>query len=190
MRSNLCRGNGRQVWLVYDLVSSIRRGNVSKRVTKTEKVPRGCRELFYRTKNLNCALWKRKEESPGPELCASLKPEVRDFVEGTFDCFTTLFPQSVMEMFQKKSLILIKYQERVESLVIERRISIARCKNEKGSPLAHNSVQAWNRKCVTFVTKHPPAYEFLRCLALCRYRVTHSFKKINHKAGIYFTKLF
>ena len=161
-----------------------------KESLRLRKYHEGVESFFNRTKNLNCALWKRKEESPGPELCASLKPEVRDFVEGTFDCFTTLFPQSVMEMFQKKSLILIKYQERVESLVIERIISIARCKNEKGSPLAHNSVQAWNRKCVTFVTKHPPAYEFLRCLALCRYRVTHSFKKINYKAGIYFTKLF
>ena len=80
--------------------------------------------------------------------------------------------------------------KRVESVFIKRRISIVHCENERGSPLAHNSVQAWNRKCVTFVTKHLPSYEFSRDLALSQYPVTHSFKKINSKAGIYFTQLF
>ena len=100
-------------------------------------------------------------------------------MEGTFDCFTTLLPQSIMEVFLKKSLRLRKYQERVDSFVIERRILIARCKNERGSPLVYNSVQAENRKCVTFVTKHLHSCEFSRGLVLCRYRVTHSFKKAN-----------
>ena len=36
-------------------------------------------------------------------------------MEGTFDCFTTLLPQSVTEMFQRKLLRLRKYQERLES---------------------------------------------------------------------------
>ena len=69
-------------------------------------------------------------------------------MEGTFDCFTTLLPQSIIEMFHKKSLRLRKYEERVETFARERRISVPRCENERGSPLAHNSVQAWNRKCV------------------------------------------
>ena len=63
-------------------------------------------------------------------------------MEGTFDCFTTLLPQSIIEMFHKKSLRLRKYEERVETFARERRISVARCENERGSPLAHNSVQA------------------------------------------------
>ena len=77
MRSYFCRGNGRHVWLIYDLDSSLRHGNVSKKVTKTEKVPRKTRKLCCRAKNLNGELRK--------------------------------------------------------------------C---KGSPLAHNSVQAWGRKCL------------------------------------------
>ena len=36
--------------------------------------------------------------------------------------------------FKKKSLRLRKYQERVDSFVIERRILIARCKDERGVP--------------------------------------------------------
>ena len=40
MCSYLCRGNGSHIWLFYDLASSIRHGNVSKKATKTEKLPR------------------------------------------------------------------------------------------------------------------------------------------------------
>ena len=40
MCSYLCRGNGSHVWLFYDLASSILHGNVSKKATKTEKLPR------------------------------------------------------------------------------------------------------------------------------------------------------
>ena len=69
-------------------------------------------ENFFTERRISIARCENeKKMSPSPELCASLKPEVRDFVEGTFDCVTILFPQSVMEMFQKKSLILRKYQE-------------------------------------------------------------------------------
>ena len=53
-------------------------------------------------------------------------------MEGTFDWFTTLIPQSIMEMFQRKPLRLRKYQERLESYVKERRISIASCESESG----------------------------------------------------------
>ena len=66
-------------------------------------------------------------------------------MEGTFDCFTTLLPQSTIEMFHKKSLRLRKYEERVETFARERRISVARCENERGSPLAlkQSSFSAW-----------------------------------------------
>ena len=47
-------------------------------------------------------------------------------IAGKFDCLTTLLPQSVMEMFQRKSLRLRKYQERLERCFIERRIAIGR----------------------------------------------------------------
>ena len=63
-------------------------------------------------------------------------------MEGTFDRFTTLLPQSVLEMFQRKSLRLRNYQERLESYARGRRIAIARCENERRIPLAHSSVQA------------------------------------------------
>ena len=68
-------------------------------------------------------------------------------MEATLDCFTTLLPQSVMVMFQRKLLRLRKYQERIESYVRKRNISVVCCKNERGSPLAHKSVRAWIRKC-------------------------------------------
>ena len=45
MRSYLCRGNGSHVRLFYDLASSIPRGNVSKKVTKTEKVTKKTSKL-------------------------------------------------------------------------------------------------------------------------------------------------
>ena len=77
-------------------------------------------------------------------------------MEGTFNCFTTLLPQSIMEMFQRKSPRPRKYQESLETCVIQRRISMAHCENKRGSPLAHNSVQAWSRKC------------FSQCKALTR----------------------
>ena len=48
------------------------------------------------------------------------------------DLFTTLIPQSIMEMIQRKPLRLRKYQERLESYVKERRISIASCESESG----------------------------------------------------------
>ena len=51
-------------------------------------------------------------------------------MEGTFDWLTTLIPQSVMEMFQRKSPRLTEYQERLESSVVEWRISMASCEND------------------------------------------------------------
>ena len=48
MRSYLCRGNGRHVWLFYDLASSIRDENVSNKVTKTEKAPRKTQTQCHR----------------------------------------------------------------------------------------------------------------------------------------------
>ena len=77
-------------------------------------------------------------------------------MEGTFNCFTTLLPQSIMEMFQRKSPRPRKYQESLETCVIQRRISMVHFENKRGSPLAHNSVQAWSRKC------------FSQCKALTR----------------------
>ena len=63
-------------------------------------------------------------------------------MEATFDCFTTLLPQSVMAMFRRKPLRLRNYQERLENYVRERNISVVCCENERGSPLAHKSVRA------------------------------------------------
>ena len=46
-------------------------------------------------------------------------------------------------------------------------------------------------QCVTFVTKHLRSLNFSRCVALCRYRVTHSSKKKKKsKTGGYFTNSF
>ena len=53
-------------------------------------------------------------------------------MKGTFNCFTTLLPQSVTEMFQRKSLWWRKYQERLKRYIIERRSSTARWENESG----------------------------------------------------------
>ena len=51
-------------------------------------------------------------------------------MKGKFDCFTTLLPQSDIEMIQRKSR-LSQYQERLESQVIERRIARACWENER-----------------------------------------------------------
>ena len=45
MRSYLSRGDGSHILLFYDLASSIPRGNVSKKVTKTRKVTRKTSKL-------------------------------------------------------------------------------------------------------------------------------------------------
>ena len=88
--------------------------------------------------------WETRNKSIYLKLNNLIQPCVLTFVEemeGTFDRFTTLLPQSVLEMFQRKSLRLRKYQERLESYARGRRIAIARCENERRSPLAHSSVQ-------------------------------------------------
>ena len=72
-------------------------------------------------------------------------------VEGTFDCFTTLLPQSIIEVFKKK----VTKTEKVprESRQLRHRTKDLYCAlwKRKESPLAHNSVQAFKHEVPPFL---------------------------------------